>query len=941
MRRFCFCLTALKIFWDFPLFTATFLSFGRFQFSVPSSFSKNFMNSYLLFALVVLYLGLLFFIAHFAEKKRSNFWVNNPYVYALSLAVYCSAWTYYGSIGVAANQGLEYMAIYIGPIIIIPAWIYINTKIIRISRVNKISSIADFISLRYGNSRSLSALIAIVCMIAIVPYISLQIKAISETFHLITETGQSDNILFDSATYVVLIIALFSSYYGTKYVDASEKRLGIISAVAVESFLKLIFFIILGIFVVYGVFNGFEDIYTQASKLPDFAAKNTFNGLEGGFNWFLMSMLSMSAIFLLPRQFHTAIIENRKEKHLRTAIWLFPLYLLIFNFFVFPIAWGGKILFLNESVNAELYSILIPQKFGNTFIAVMVFFGGLSACISMIIISSISLSIMLSNNIIIPYGWLDKFKINSDVDNTKSIVNIRKISIFLLIITGYIFYKYLILSKSLFSIGLVSFVLIAQLAPSFFGAIFWRRGTYAGSLVGILAGILICFLGLVLPSFSENYVQSSFYNSSFFTFFSIPYLSPISQIFFWSFFVNVSLFTLISTNTLANYRERNYAELYADIDDYIQNHENAYIWKGIANISDIKKILVKFLGDKKTQQALKIFNLKYNITDENDTADSRFIKFSENLLSGRIGTASAKILIEGVTKEDKISLPEVLKILEESKENISLNKQLSEQSSQLLKLSDELQNVNEHLVVKDQQKDEFLDTVAHELRTPITAIRATSEILLDDEDMPPELKKDFLENIISESDRLTEIINDILYLDKLETGTISLNIKENNIIETFKKSIKPLIHLFEKRHLHHSEVHLLENEIFEYDEPRMIQVFQNILGNALKFTNDQGMIQTKFQEKEGQLKISIFNTGKTIPEEDVEFIFDKFYQSKNQNLRKPVGSGLGLAICKKIMIAQNGDIEVKNKEIGVTFEIFLPIKEHNNELEEFNNNSRM
>ena len=882
------------------------------------------MNSYLLFALVILYLGILFFIAYFAEKKRSSFWVNNPYVYSLSLAVYCSAWTYYGSIGVAANQGLEYMAIYVGPIIIIPSWIYLNSKIIRISRVNKISSIADFIGLRYGNSRSLSAIIALVCILAIIPYIALQIKSISETFHLITETENSTSILFDSSTYVVIIIALFSSYYGTKYVDASEKRLGIISAVAAESFFKLIFFVILGLFVVYGVFNGFEDIYRQAEKLPDFAAKNSFNGLEGSFNWFLMLMLSMSAIFLLPRQFHTAIIENRKEKHIKTAIWLFPLYLLIFNFFVFPIAWGGKILFFGQDVNPELYSILIPQKFGNIFISTLVFFGGLSACISMIIISSISLSIMLSNNIIIPYGWLDKFKSENDTDNTKSIVNIRKVSIFLLIISGFIFYKYLLLGKSLFSIGLVSFVLIAQLGPSFFGAIFWRRGTYAGSVSGIIVGVLLCFLGLILPSFSENFVQSEFYQSEFFSFFKIPYLSPITQIFFWSMLVNSALFILISANTVSNYRERNYAELYVDIDDYIQNHENAYIWKGTANVSDIQKILGRFLGQKKTEQALKIFNLKYNITDESDTADSRFIKFSENLLSGRIGTASAKILIEGVTKEDKISLPEVLQILEESKENISINKQLSEQSSQLLKLSGDLQVANINLIEKDQQKDEFLDSVAHELRTPLTAIRATSEILLDDEDMPAELKKDFLENIISESDRLNEIINDILYLDKLETGTISLHISENNIIETFKKSLKPLLHLFDQRHLHHSEVHLLENEMYQFDEQRMIQVFQNILGNALKFTNEQGMIQTKFQEKDDQLKISVFNTGKTIPEEDLEFIFDKFYQSKNQNLRKPIGSGLGLAICKKIMIAQNGNIEVKNKEIGVSFEIYLP-----------------
>ncbi len=880
------------------------------------------MSSPLLFLLVIVYLGLLFFIAFWAEKRKSNFWVNNPYIYSLSLAVYCSAWTYYGSIGVASNQGLEYLAIYIGPVIIIPSWIYINSKIIRISRVHKISSIADFISLRYGNSRFLGALVAIVCMLAVIPYIGLQIKAISDTFHLMTDTANSDNIFLDTATYVVVIIAVFSAYYGTKYVDASEKRLGIISAVAFESFLKLIFFVILGIFVVYGVFNGFNDIYEKASKLPDFTQKNTFNGLEGGFNFFLMSMLSMTAIFLLPRQFHTTIVENRTEKHLKTAIWLFPLYLLLMNIFVFPIAWGGKILFFGENVNPEFYSILIPQKFGNIFIAGMVFLGGLSACISMIIISSISLSVMLSNNVIIPYGWLNSLKTETEYANNRTIVNIRKFSIFSLIIVGFLFYKFLINSASLFSVGLIAFVMIAQLAPSFFGAIFWRRGSFAGAVTGIIVGVFICYFNLILP----NYFDTTYQNSAVFNFFKLDYLSPVASAFFWSLLVNGGLFMMISSLVAGNYRERNFAELYVDINDYIQNHENAYIWKGTANISDIRKILTRFLGEKKTQQALKIFNLKYNISDENNSADSRFIKFSENLLSGRIGTASAKILIEGVTKEDKITLPEVLKILEESKENISMNKQLTEHSQQLRKLSEELQNANETLVIKDKQKDDFLDSVAHELRTPITAIRATSELLLDDEEMPAEIKKDFLGNIISESDRLAEIINDILYLDKLEAGTTPLNIEEKSIIETYHKSLKPLLQLFDQKHLHHSEVNLLKNEVFDFDEMKMIQVFQNILGNALKFANEQGMVQTKFQDKEGGLKISVFNTGKTIPEEDLEFVFEKFYQSKNQNLRKPLGSGLGLAICKRIINAHGGSIEAKNKEIGVTFEIFLPNK---------------
>lgn len=877
------------------------------------------MSSSVLFILVVLYLGLLFFIAYAAEKRKGQFWMNNPYVYSLSLAVYCTAWTYYGSIGVAANSGLEYLTIYIGPVMVIPAWVYIQKKIIRISRVNKISSISDFISLRYGNSRFLGALIAVVCIIAIIPYIGLQIKAISETFHILTNTPETEGIFKDTATYVVLIIAAFSSYYGTRYVDASEKRLGIISAVAIESFLKLIFFVILGIFVTYGVFNGFDDIYQKASFLPDFTQKNSLPGLEGGFNWFLLSMLSAMAIFLLPRQFHTATVENRKEKHVNTAIWLFPLYLLLINIFVFPVAWGGKILFMGENVNPEFYSLFIPLKQGNLLISILVFLGGLSASISMMIISSISLSVMLSNNILIPYGWLDRLQSKSVTDNSKTIVGIRKFAIFLLILIGFLFYKYALnITSSLFNIGLISFVLIAQLGPAFFGAIFWRRGTYLGAVLGIIVGIIICYLNLVAPLYFPELTQNEL-----FKFFRIPYLGEIANVFFWSILANLTMYSIFSASTVGSYRDRNFAEIYVDINEHIQNHENAYIWRGTANVSDIQKILTRFLGEKKTEQALKIFNLKYNITDENDTADSRFIKFSENLLSGRIGTASAKILIEGVTKEDKISLPEVLKILEESKENITLNKQLQEKSEQLLQLSDKLQTANKTLVFKDQQKDEFLDSVAHELRTPITAIRTTSEILLDDEDMPAEIKNEFLENIISESDRLAEIINDILYLDKLETGNLPLNIKENNILETYVKAVKPLYHLFEQKSIHHSEVQLLDHEIYNYDEGKMIQVFQNIIGNALKFTPEQGMIQTKFKNTKSGILISIFNTGKIIPEEDLEYIFEKFYQSQNQNIKKPLGSGLGLAISKKIIDAHNGKIRAVNKEIGVAFEVEL------------------
>lgn len=890
------------------------------------------MSSFALFIVVLIYLALLFLVAHLAEKKKSKLWINNPYIYALSLAVYCTAWTYYGSIGVAATSGLNYLPIYIGPIMVIPAWIYINTRIVRISRVNKISSLADFISLRYGNSRSFSAIITLVCLFAIIPYIGLQIKAISETFHLVTETSVSKNIFTDSGTFVVVLIAVFSSYYGTKYVDASEKRLGIISAIALESFLKLFFIIILGLFVIYYAFDGFSDLYQKASKFSDFKAKNTFNGIEGAMNWMVLCLISGTAICILPRQFHTAIVENRQEKHIKTAIWFFPLYLLIFTIFIFPIAWGGRLIFQGQNVNPEFYSILIPQHFDNTLITVLAFLGGLSSCISMIIISAITLSIMLSNNLIIPYGLLGKFKAENETQNTRNITNVRKFSIFGLIIVAFAFYKYFILKTSLDSVGLISFVIIAQLAPAFFGAIFWRRGSYKGAIIGLFAGLIICYFGLIVPQYYFSYnseIKGALRDMyDVFDFFSIPYLGRIPEIFFWSILVNTGLFTILSVSMKGNYRERNFAELYVDIDKYIQNHENAFIWRGTAYVSDIKNILERFLGKKKTEQAMRIFNIKYNIDSQTETADSRFIKFSENLLAGRIGTASAKILIEGVTKEDKISLKEVLNILEESKENITLNKKLTEKSEELKQLSNDLSAANENLIVKDRQKDDFLDSVAHELRTPITAIRSAGEILADDDDIPLEIKREFLNNIITESDRLSEIINDILYLDKLQHGEIALNIQENNIIETYKKALNPILHLIQQKFIHVSEVDLLHNYLFEYDDARMIQLFQNILGNALKFTEEQGTIQTKFSEKDNFLTIKIFNTGKNIPEEDLEVIFDKFYQSKNQNIIKPTGSGLGLAISKRIVEAHNGTIKAENSGLGVTFTVILP-KENN------------
>lgn len=892
------------------------------------------MNSLVILGFLGVYVSILFFIAHWAEKKQHYKWTNNPYVYSLSLAVYCTAWTYYGSIGVAANSGLSYLPIYIGPIIIIPAWMLILKKIIQISKVNKISSIADFISLRYGNSRFLGALVTLVCVIGILPYIALQLKSISDTFHIITRTQSTENIFFDTTTYVCLALGLFTSYYGTRYVDASEKRRGIVLAVAIESILKLVFFLILGVYVTYFVFNGFEDIYNQAATLSDFEEKNTIGSIENALNWFFLCLISMFAIFLLPRQFHTSIVENNHSRHIKTATWLFPLYLLLFNVFVFPIAWGGSILFQGQNLNSDTYSLLIPQFFNNNTLTLLVFLGGFSAAISMIIVSSIALATMVSNNLLIPYGFIGTLD-HQQKENSRRILNSRKIGIFTLIVLAYIIYKIFILEYSLYSIGMVSFVVIAQLAPAFFGALFWRRGSSKGAITGLLIGFLTCTYTLILPfALGLHVTNSSFLENGPwgiallkpFQLFGLDYLDPIPQAVFWSLLLNSLSYLVVSVSCKGNYRERNYAEMFVDIDKYSGHLENAFVWKGIAYVADIQKILERFLGVVRTQRALSLFHIKYNIDQSITTADARFIKFAENLLTGHIGTASSKILIASVVKEEKLALPEVLRILEESQENIIVNKKLTETTNALQKTSQQLQMANLELRKKDAQKDEFLDTVTHELRTPITAIRAASEILYEDEEIPTALRQQFLQNIISESDRLNRLIDKILDLEKFETGKQKIYLSKNDLVQTINKTVHSLHHLLQNKNIQLQFDN--QSNVYRafYDEERLVQVMHNLLSNALKFCPpSEGKITIAIAEKPTFVVVSIHNNGNKISEDDYEAIFDKFYQSRNQNVKKPVGSGLGLAICKQIIEHHKGKIWVENaKEEGVTFYYTLP-----------------
>ncbi|GAA0873397.1 ATP-binding protein [Gangjinia marincola] len=892
------------------------------------------MPNYALVAVIVGYLTMLFGLGIWAEKKSSSRWVHNPWVYALSLAVYCSAWTYYGSVGIAATKGISFLTTYLGPVVALPLWIIVLKRVVLISKQYQVSSIADFMSLRYGNNRSIGALVTGICVIAVLPYIALQLKAVSETFSILSTGQESQSLFTDSTFYIAILLAIFVALFGTRTVDASQGRSGLVFTVAVESLIKLVFFLIIGIYTTFYLFDGTIDIYNKMEDIKGFEKLITFQNIESTINWYFMIALSFFAIFLLPRQFQVSVIENTSASHLKKASWVFPLYLLLFNVFVIFIAWAGKLL-LSEDLNPDYYTLYLPLEHGEKLLGLIVFLGGLSSVISMVVVSTLALSTMISNNLILPYGFLKALNDKNPKRNARRIKNIRRIVIFTLIIGAYFFYLNFNIELSLFSIGLIAFVIIAQLAPAFFIGLFWNRGSALAAKTGIISGFFIAFYTLILPFIADVFLKDSNFTSAGpfgiemlkpYQLLGLNFMPPVTHAFFWSMVFNVMFYMIFSVLKKGNYRERNYAEMVVNAASYGALQENAFVWKGQANKSDIENVLTRFLGEKRTKRALDIFFRKYKIDPKQEQGDARLVNFSEKLLTGSIGAASAKLMIGSVVKEQPVTLVEVLKILEENKETIHANKKLQQQSYDLKRLTKNLQDANNKLIEQDKQKDDFLDTVAHELKTPTASIRAASEVIADSDDMPIELKQKFLNNIVKDADRLSILINNILDLEKLSSGREIMNKTENSLKMTIHKAKDGIYQLALKKGVD-VEIRIVEDINLMYDEDRILQVFTNLLSNSLKFVpekNGKIIINSKI---DGEFVVLSFeDNGKGIPIEDIDYVFDKFYQSNNQTIKKPLGSGIGLAISKHIIESHNGIIYIDRQFVnGARFIIKLRI----------------
>src|SRR5574337_297638 len=462
------------------------------------------------------YLGVLFAIAYWGDKRAEagRSIIANPYIYALSLAVYCTTWTFYGSVGRAASSGIGFLPVYLGPTLMVALWWYVWRKVIRISKTYRITSIADFIATRYGKSQALGGLVTVIAVVGVIPYISLQLKAISSSFTIllhyprIVMPAKAVALPFvqDSALYIAMMLAAFAILFGTRHLDAAERHEGLVAAIAFESVVKLLAFLAVGAFVTFGVYGGFGEIFTLASERHGLGALLTVPRAAGSYGtWAFLTVLSMLSIMFLPRQFQISVVENVDENHLAKAIWLFPLYLLLINLFVLPLALGGLMLFPEGGVDADTFVLTLPMSLRKQGLTLFAFIGGLSAGTGMVIVETIALSTMVCNDLVMPVllrqRWL---RINERQDVSGLLIGIRRLAIGAILILGYIYFRAAGEAYALVAIGLISFAAVAQFAPAILGGIYWRGATRSGAIAGLSAGFAVWAYTLALPSFAKS-----------------------------------------------------------------------------------------------------------------------------------------------------------------------------------------------------------------------------------------------------------------------------------------------------------------------------------------------------------------------------------------------------------------------------------------------------
>ena len=891
------------------------------------------------------YLSLLFAIAYFADRRgrQGHPVINNPTVYALSIAVYCTAWTFYGSVGRAVSTGAGFLPIYLGPTLMFAlGWVVIR-KILRISKVHRTTSIADFIASRYGKSHLLGGLVTIIAVVGIMPYIALQLKAVASSFTVVLHYPDlsgaaavtSLSPLSDTALWVAALMATFSILFGTRHIDATEHHQGMVLAIAFESVVKLVAFAIVGLFVTYGVFDGFGDLFTQAAADPRIAPLMTL--APAGNDWLPFTALAMMAMICLPRQFQVTIVENVEESHLNKAIWLFPLYLLLINVFVLPIAFAGLLRFPLGTVDADMFVLALPMAEASPGLALLAFVGGLSAATGMVIVETVALSTMLCNDLIMPmllrFAWLH---LAEHTDLSGLLLTIRRAAIIFILAMGYLFFRFIGESYALVAIGLMSFAAAAQFGPAIIGGIYWKGGSRRGALAGISAGFLVWIYTLLLPSFARSdWMPMSFIEYGPwgiellkpYALFGLTGYSSIAHSLIWSLFFNVAIFVGVSILDRQSTIERIQAALFVDVFRHAGGGTRTGLLHGRVSIGDLRTMAERFLGRDRTRDAFAEYARRRGRSIEaGGQADGELVQFVERRLSGAIGAASARVMIASTVKGEGVGFEEIMQILDETSQVLEYSRQLEQKSRELEKASGDLKAANARLTELDRMKDDFLSTVTHELRTPLTSIRSFSEILHDSPELDLGERQQFLTIIIRESERLTRLINQVLDLSRIESGRMKWVMTDVDLVEVVEHAVASMRHLFEEKQVGLKVFKPEQVPMVHADRDQLIQLVINLLSNAQKFVpSGTGEVAVELTCGRNTLLVSVADNGPGIPYHEQDKIFERFHQVRSGKTGNPLGSGLGLAICRGIVEHLGGRLWVESTPgYGATFYFSLP-----------------
>ncbi len=871
---------------------------------------------------VVLLFGVAFAADRVAAAGRGK-WLRSPLIYTLSLSIYCTAWTFYGAVGNAARSGLEFVTIYLGPTLVMVSWWWGLRKLVRVGRSQRVTSIADLISSRYGKSNTLAICVTILAVLGGTPYIALQLQSITLSFSIFAAADPSGLYREGSSViWVAIGLAVFAILFGTRNLDANERHHGVVTAIALEAVVKLFALLAVGIFVVWGVAGGINPMMARidASEIGNWSVDHG--------RWITFTFLSAAAFVCLPRMFQVMVVENDDERHLRTAAWAFPLYLLLMSLFVVPIAVIGLDL-MPVGSNPDLFVLSVPLSQGNEWLAMLSFIGGFSSATSMVIVTAMALSTMVSNHVVMPI-WLSAQEGTASVsgDVRDIVLFARRVSIAVIMALGYFYYRLSGGGAALASIGLIAFAGISQILPALVGGLFWRGATRTGALIGLSVGFFLWLYTLLLPGMGGPLMPPSVVENGPFglgwlrphALFGIDGIDPMVHAVMWSLCLNTVAFCVASLLSFPSPLERLQGAQFVNIFDHSVAPRG---WTGsVAQSEDLMIMTQRILGTGPAQDFFQKEAERQGSRGNLPEPTPAFLERLERELSGSVGAATAHAMIGQIVGGSSVSVEDLLAVADESAQLLEYSGQLEAKSAELSRTARKLREANEKLTQISMQKDAFLSQVSHELRTPMTSIRAFSEIMRDSEGLTEEEQTRYAAIIHDESLRLTRLLDDLLDLSVLESGQVSLNMGDGNLQSVLDRAVSTAL-AGTNRKLRVRRVRSAERIALHTDLDRLGQVFINVISNAQKYCDAAEPILTiSAHDVGGQLVVDFVDNGSGIPAEAQSMIFEKFARVGSD---KAGGAGLGLAICREIMQRLGGEVSYLTGQGGGAFRISLPL----------------